>query len=228
MKKILTLTLLILTMTAAYALAVTPPVKEFAAKVQAKYKDINSIHATFSQTLLHKESGGKQTRQGVMVFQKPFLLRWDVKSPETELLLVTGKEIWNEFPDEEITYKYPVSMIDDPSGILQVVTGQAKLDQDFTIFSMKDSGTLVLLEAYPNEPSQQVIEVRLLIEPKELIIKRVVIVDFFGNENDIVFEDIKVNQKVDAKNFKYSLPKGFQVEDRTNTEDSTGQQKLLQ
>ena len=198
-----------------------------ATRLQDRYKSITSMQASFTQTLIHKESGGKENRSGVMTFQKPFLLRWEVTQPAPELLIVTDKEIWNEFSDEEIVYKYPLSMAEDSSGILQVITGQARLDKDFIIDRESREGNLVKLEAFPNEPTQSLTEVRLWVDQASGLLRRVVVIDFFGNENDITFADLKTNVKIAGTPFTYAPPKGMQVEDRSDG-TSGGQQKLLQ
>lgn len=198
-----------------------------AGKLQKRYQEITSMRASFTQTLVHKESGGRESRSGVMTFQKPFLLRWEVVEPSPELLVVTDREIWNEFADEEIVYKYPLSMAEDAGGILRVITGQARMDEDFIIDRETREGNLIKLEAFPNEPSQSLTEARLWVDADSGLLHRVVIIDFFGNENDITFQDIKTDIKIAGSPFAYSPPKGMRVEDRTG-EASGGRQQLLQ
>ena len=120
--------------------------------LQKKYESITSMKADFNQILLHKESGGKETRSGTLEFKKPLLVRWETRAPSPELLVVGTKELWNAFPDEALAYKYPLSMANDSRSIIRVITGQSRLEQDFSVEDKGKDGGLAKLQIYPNEP----------------------------------------------------------------------------
>ena len=152
--------------------AVAAPVNPLVVSLQQKYDGIKSMKAEFTQLLVHKESGSKENRTGTLSFKKPLLVRWESKKPAPELLVVTDKEIWNVFPDEEVAYKYPLSMAQDSRSIVRVVTGQARLDQDFQIEEEGKESGLLKLRLFPKEPVQALVEAVLWIDPATVLRKK--------------------------------------------------------
>ncbi len=185
------------------------------AALQKRYDSLKSMRAEFSQVLLHKESGTKERRKGILLFQKPLLVRWETKSPAPELLLVTGKEIWNYFADEDVAYKYPLNLVEDSSNILRVITGQARLEQDFDVKNEGTENGLDKLHLFPKEPVQALVEALLWVDPDSGLIKKARIYDFYGNENEITFEKQEQDVAIPASSFEFTPPKGVDVEDRT-------------
>ncbi len=198
---------------AGSTLAATP-----AEKVQETYAAIDSLRSEFSQVLLHKESGAEEHRSGVLEFKRPLLVCWATQKPSPELLVVGKKEIWNVFDDERSAYKYPLSMADDSRSIVRVVTGQASLTQNYDVESKGKENGLLKLDIYPHEPTQSMTEGTLWIDEVSGLIKRVRIVDFYGNTNDITLSNIELGVHLPDKTFTYTPPQNYTVEDRTKDE----------
>lgn len=186
-----------------------------AANLQKTYEGINAMQADFTQVLIHKESGSREQRKGVLYFKKPLLVRWETKTPAPELLLVTKNLIWNAFPDEEIAYKYSLTLAQDSRSIIRVITGQASIAQDFVVESKKAEQGLSVLVLYPKKPSQSMVEAHLWIDPKTYLIKKLRIYDFYGNQNEMTFGRLDPSAKPADALFTYQPPKGYAVEDRT-------------
>jgi outer membrane lipoprotein carrier protein len=195
--------------------ATTAFAQSVAERVQARYKAVTTMHAEYAQTLVHKESGSREERSGVLSFAKPLLVRMESKTPSPELLLVARDVIWNVFPEEEMAYKYSLSLAHDSRSIVQVMTGQASLDKDFHVENQKEEGGLLVLDLYPKEPTQAMVEVRLWINPGTDLIQKLRVFDFYGNENEMVFSRQEMNVDIPASLFTYTPPKGFAIEDRT-------------
>ena len=82
-------------------------------------------------------------------------------------MLVVGKsEIWNVFPDEEVAYKYPLSIVEDTRSLVRVITGQARLEQDFTFEEDGVEDGLNKLLVYPKEPVQSLVEAIFWVDPQ--------------------------------------------------------------
>lgn len=184
--------------------------------------------ANFTQTLVHKESGSKQKRTGILSFKKPLLVRWETRSPTPELLLVGKDAIWNAFPEEEIAYKYAIGLAQDSRSIVRVVTGQARLDQDFTVEEEGKDGQLVKLRLYPKEPSQAMVEALLWVDPSSYLIRKIRAYDFYGNENEISFSAHNPSARLSDSSFSYAPPKDFVIEDRTKDASAAPIKPLMQ
>jgi outer membrane lipoprotein carrier protein len=188
--------------------------------LQQRYAAISSMSLDFTQTLRHKESGAVEKRSGVLLFKKPLLVRWETKEPAPELLLVGKDSIWQVFPAEELATKYAPSMALDSRSIIRVVTGQARLDQDFIVEEEGREGGLVRLRLYPKEPTQSLVEALLWVDADASLINKVLVYDFYGNENEIAFTKLRIDVALKDSLFTYTPPKGYEVEDRTKDGDA--------
>lgn len=184
------------------------------AKIQNAYSQINSFEADFEQTLTHKESGSKEKRQGKIAFQKPLQIRWQTAKPHEETLIVNSKEIWDYLPDEQLAYRYSPQVAQDSRSIIQVITGQAKLSKDFDIKNGGNQNGLNKLILFPKEPSTQMVEAHIWVDPASGAIQRANVIDFYGNSNDIAFKSFRPGAKIAASQFSFKPPKGTEVEDR--------------
>jgi outer membrane lipoprotein carrier protein len=208
----------------AQAMGKTPPI---AAKLQTTYSEMAAMRATFSQTLVHKESGARETRTGTLLFQKPLLVRWEIREPAPELLIVTSSEIWNVFPDEEVAYKYSLDLAQDARSVIRIITGQSRLDQDFDLEAEGRENGLNVLRLYPKEPAQSLVEAVFWLDPDSGLIRRLRIYDFYGNENEVLFLRQETGIRPPRDAFVYTPGKDIVVEDRS-TADSAGRKDLLQ
>ncbi len=191
--------------------ALAAPVAE---ELQKRYDSITSIQSDFEQTLTHKESGVVEKRKGTLYFKKPLLVHWQTTEPAPELLVITSQEIWNYFEDEALAYKYPLSLMEDSSNIIRVITGQGKLTQDFDIEEKGQKNGLTELLLYPHKPGNTLVEAELFVDAESKLIKRITVYDFYGNINDITFNNHKLDPDIPQKFFEFTPPKGVKVEDR--------------
>lgn len=191
-----------------------------AESVQNAYAKIESMRVDFKQTLRHKESGSVEKRSGLLTFKKPLLLRWENKKPSPELLLVGKDAIWNVFPDEEMACKYSLAMAEDSRSLVRVITGQARLDQDFDLEDEGVEGNLLSLRLYPKEALQSMVEALLWVEADSGLIKKIRVYDFYGNENEIEFGKQELDMAVKDALFSYKAPAGYLVEDRSQDKNA--------
>lgn len=182
-------------------------------RIQNRYAQTDAFDANFEQTLTHKESGTSETRKGRLQFQKPLLIRWQTEKPHEETLVVTGKEIWDYLPDEELAYRYNPALVQDSRSIIQVLTGQSALNRDFEVKGSTREQNLVKLHLFPNEPTPQLVEAWIWVDPETGFIRRANIVDFYGNSNDVKFGRFEPKQSIAPGQFRFSPPKGVEVED---------------
>jgi outer membrane lipoprotein carrier protein len=184
------------------------------AKMQAVYAAMDSFSADFTQELHQRESGVTEKRRGTIVFKKPLLLRWETAAPHAELLMVTEKEIWDWLPDEELAYRYSRQMAEDSRSLIQVVTGQSPLDRDFDVEPVPGAEEgLVHVLLYPKEASTELTEVQLWIDPKTSLMRRVMVMDFYGNTNTVELSSIRPDAEAPASLFTFTPPAGTEVED---------------
>lgn len=181
--------------------------------LQKNYERMQSFKAAFTQKLLHKESGSVEERKGTLLFKKPLQVRWETAAPHQELLIITDKEIWDYLPDEEVVYRYSPELVQDSRSLIQVITGQARLDEDFSVKAMGAENNLQKLQLYPKEPTPQMVEATIWVDAKKLI-RKAVIVDFYGNTNEVTFTELVPDASLPTGTFAFTPPKGVEVEDQ--------------
>ena len=184
--------------------------------IQKTYESMGAFSATFTQRLVHQESGSEETRNGNLLFQKPLRIRWETQKPDTELLVASEKEVWDYLPDEEVAYRYSPEVVRDSRSVLQVITGQTRLDVDFSIESEKDENGMAVLRLYPREPSTQMVEAVIWVDKDSNLIRKAQILDFYGNTNEVTLNSLTPDAPIPAGAFQFTPPKGISIEDLTS------------
>jgi outer membrane lipoprotein carrier protein len=184
-------------------------------EVQRVYGAMDAFQADFTQKLSHRESGSFEMRNGTLLFKKPLFVCWETSKPHAELLVINSREIWNYLPDEKLAYRYAPELAQDSRTLIRVVTGQARLDQDFFVEENGKEDGLLRLRLYPLEPTQQMVEAAIWVDPAAHLIKKAIVIDFFGNSNEVTFTSLKTKVKLEEKSFDFTPPKGAAVEDRS-------------
>lgn len=195
-------------------------------EMQRVYEKMASFSGEFKQDLTHVESGSVEKRIGKLEFEKPMRIRWETLDPFPELLVVNEKEVWDFLPDEELAYRYAPEVVQDSRSILQVVTGQARLDQDFDVKREKDKDGLAVLRLFPKEPTTQLVEALLTVDPATKLLRSAELYDFYGNTNRVEFTKLTPDAKVTPQAFTFTPPKGITVEDLN--EEGAAARPLLQ
>ena len=184
-------------------------------KIKLFYNNINTFSADIEQTLKHKETGNLEKRNGKIKFLKPAFIYWNTFKPNEEFLICEKNAIWDYFPDEQIVYKYPTHLLNNTHGILQIITGADALDKNFKIVSSKIDGKYMNFTLLPKEPTTQLVEANIWVDPDKGIITKGIITDFYGNTNEITLKNFKTDIRLSAKDFNFNPPKNVDIEDKT-------------
>ena len=183
-------------------------------EVENNYKKMDNFKAEFKQELFHRESNTTQKRTGFIEFMPPTFIHWETKAPNRELIICNSKEVWNYLPDEELAYRYHTKVLDESHAVLSVITGQARIKDTFEIEPLESKEkNIQKFTLYPLESNPQMVEVTLSIDTKTKLIKKVKVLDFFGNLNTIEFTNFSKNTSIDKKDFQINLPKNVEIED---------------
>ena len=83
-----------------------------------------------------------------------------------------------------------------------------------------------MLRIYPKEPTTQMVEAQLWVNPGTKLINKAVITDFYGNTNEVAFSRITPDATPARNAFTFSPPEGIDVEDLR--ESGATERQLLQ
>jgi outer membrane lipoprotein carrier protein len=176
---------------------------ELTRKVQAFYEKTRDLEATFTQTYVYAGLGRKLTSTGALKVKKPGLMRWDYQSPSVKVVAVTGKRLVQYEPEEQQAYVDEQFDATAMTAAVAFLLGRGELTRDFES-SLAEGGALVLR---PRVADPRVARLVFTVGPEGEVLATTV-VDGAGNENRLVFRDIRRNSGLAAAAFEVTLPAG--------------------
>lgn len=182
--------------------------------IQKRYDSLSSFQTDFQQELTNAASGSVEKRSGKIWF-KQSLVRWETLKPEKELLVVGPQVVWNYFEADKIAMKYRANQVFQSKTMIRFLTGKANLKDDFKIEEQGTENGLTKLRLVPKEPEPTMVLAYIWVDPKTSLLGRVLIVDFFGNGNQVTLTGLVLDRKFEAKLFEFTPPSGVQIKDNT-------------
>lgn len=210
----------IIVLFAVLAAAVLPQAAQankLADAIQKRYDSLSSFQADFQQELTNAASGSVEKRSGRIWFKLPNQVRWDTQKPEKELLVVGQHVVWDYFEVDKVVMKYRANQVFNAKtkSILRFLSGKANLKEDFKIEEQGVEDGLTKLRLIPKEPEPTMVLAYLWVDAKAAMVARVLIVDFYGNGNQVNLSGLVLDKRVDARMFDFTPPAGVQVRDNT-------------
>lgn len=192
--------------------------------IQQRYETLKTFQADFVQELTNVASGEVENREGRIWFRQPSQVRWETTVPEKELLVVGPDYAWDYIEDEQLALKYSVATLLDSKTILRFISGQANIKEDFIVKSEWQGADDVrarwgkgftVLQLVPKEAEPGMVLAYIGVEPDTGLLRQVMIVDFYGNGNELRLSNVKLDVDLAANMFTFVPPEGTQVEDNT-------------
>ena len=192
--------------------------------IQKRYETLRTFKAEFVQELTNVASGDVEVRQGRIWFQQPSQVRWETTEPEKELLVVGPEYAWDYIEDEKLAIKYSVASLLDSKTILRFLSGQANIKEDFIVKTewqgadevrAKWGKGFVVMQLVPKEAEPGMVLAYIGVEPETGLLRQVMIVDFYGNGNEVRLSKVELDPKLGPDMFMFTPPEGTQVEDNS-------------
>lgn len=202
------------------------PGRDMADRIQTRYEQLKSFTADFSQTLTNAASGQAETRSGKIWFGQPSRVRWVTEKPDGEVLVIGPEFAWDYLEDENVAIKYRVEGLLSSKTILRFISGKANLREDFVIKTDWQGADdvrarwgkgLTILQLVPKEPEPGMVLAFVGVEPDTALFRQIMIVDFYGNGNEVRLDNVKLDQPLGDDLFEFTPPDGVEVEDNTGS-----------
>lgn len=177
-------------------------------KIEGKYADVKAMKARFTQTVKNP-AYGDEVQKGEVTLERPAKMHWNF-SGDGKQFVTDGRTMWIYNPGHKQVIRY--KDVSSQAGSAQsLLTSLDRIGQLFSITERPDDSghTLVLV---PREADAQYKNVVLHLNG-ELTVEKVVITDNFDTVTELVFHDIRLDPKVPADQFVFSVPKGVEVID---------------
>lgn len=188
-------------------------VRALAAKVDARYNSMKSLHAEFTE--IYSGNGVHRRESGTLLIKRPGKMRWDYTAPRKKLFVTNGKAAWFYIPGERQARKTPLKSLDDFRSPLRYLLGKTNLNKELRGLSLAPdvapvSGGSFVLRGVPvgmeNSVSQVVIE-----GDQEGFMRRILIYDLDGSTTEFRLSHQQVNAAVSDAEFQFTPPAGVEV-----------------
>jgi outer membrane lipoprotein carrier protein len=222
----LLLTVLYLSSSAAFAQEARPVVDRF----ERRYRSARTLQATFLQR--YSESGREvRSEAGTAYFGRPGKMRWEYRSPETNLYLIDGKWSWFYVPTDHTVTRIRAKQSSDWRTPLALLAGEmnvsricARVTVDTSAPSALASNVVLRCELRGSAPARRdrgaspVSETdgdRVLFEvnPVNGELARILVTDPGGVQVEFQFTNWQFDPPLDSKLFRFEPPKGVAIVD---------------
>ena len=177
-------------------------------QVQAYFRELKSLQADFTQTILDERSRTLETSKGQMFMQKPGRFRWDYRQPPSQLIVADGERMW--LYDKELQ-QVTVRLLDKALSAtpLALLSGAAPLED---AFSVSGSGIQDGLQWYELRPKQEQPEFKKLrVAFNGEMLKIIELEDAFNQRTRLSFDRLQRNVPVDPGLLRFVPPQGVDV-----------------
>ena len=186
------------------------------AEVQKRYDNAQTFVATFKQTLVNAIFDRSTSSGGQIRLKKPGRMRWDYEKPEPRMYVSNGKTLWMYEPADNQALKQDLAGSQLPAA-LSFLMGTGKLTDEFDIEIIDKLSFAtpadIKLSLKPKTPQTAYKYMYFVVDPNTFLVRQTILIDPQGNVNNIVFTDIKTDQKLPDKVFNWRPPKGTRVVD---------------
>jgi outer membrane lipoprotein carrier protein len=178
-------------------------------RLYAFFSEITALRCDFVQRLQSGDAGPVEESQGELTMLRPDRFRWDYRKPFEQQIVADGKRLWIYDPELEQVIVKPLDEALSSTPAL-LLSGQGSLEEQFIISELpaRDSG-LEWVRLEPKRDDAGFQSVQLGFDAQNL--RRMELLDAFGQRTQIEFMNIQRNPKLDPKLFNFTPPPGVDV-----------------
>ena len=187
--------------------------REAAAKIDARYNTMKSLHAEFTEN--YSGAGIQRSESGTLWLKKPGKMRWDYASPRKKIFVIDGGTAWFYEPDERQARRMKVKNLDDLRSPLRYLLGRTRLDKELRGLSLAVDVTPekagdVVLRGIPVGMEDRVSEV-LLESDGQGYLRRIVMDELDGSKTEFRLDKQQENVAIPDAEFRFQPPAGVEV-----------------
>lgn len=177
-------------------------------ELQRFLNGLHSFQADFEQVLLDESGTPLEKARGTLVLARPGRFRWDYREPYPQLIVADGEHVWIYDPElAQVTVKELDEAVGDTPTLL--LTSDSSLEERFLMRGGRKWDGLEWVSLKPKSSDVSFSEIRVGLERGEL--KRMELVDSFGQTTKLYFHNIVKNARVRPEVFSFTPPAGVDV-----------------
>ncbi|HUX07661.1 MAG TPA: outer membrane lipoprotein chaperone LolA [Acidobacteriota bacterium] len=184
-----------------------------AERVQLVYDGASALRCEFIQLYRSGTTGKVTEAGGELRIKKPGKMRWDYLSPDKQLYVSNGKNVYWYLPEDRQVTRMSLEEADQQQTQILFLTGRGDILRDFEVTreqileALYDESFLIRLTPKREEQFDYLV---LEINPSDFYVERMVVFDAFGNSTDYRFINIRPAELSDSE-FEFTIPRGVEV-----------------
>jgi outer membrane lipoprotein carrier protein len=191
-----------------------------AAAFESRYRQARTLKAIFFQSY-RDGKGAVSAESGTVYFSRPGRMRWEYESPEAELFLVDGANVWFYVPsdhtatraklNESSDWRTPISLLAGKADLSKLCS-KVELVEPTDIRDLAPAPGDAVLRCLPRQSpaSQSIREVLLEIDSGAFLV-RIVIRESGDASTEFRFARWEVNIPIPEAQFHFEPPPGVAV-----------------
>lgn len=199
-----------------------PPTKKesLLQEIEKRYTSTPAFIAKIKKTLKLKLLDQERIQEGTLQIKKPGMFRLELEGTEKSTAITDGKTIWvvNYPTDPSFDNTVRVIRSQNPKKLqsqtlMAFILGQGALLKQYVVKSQRDEGELKTFELEAKDKSEDVNRITVVTSPTKKEIIALKYSDKLDNQTVIELFEGKFDQKIETKQFKFSVPKGAEITD---------------
>ncbi|NIR32128.1 MAG: outer membrane lipoprotein chaperone LolA [Gammaproteobacteria bacterium] len=177
-------------------------------RLDAFLAEVRSLRADFQQTLYDETSRSLEESAGVMYLQRPDRFRWDYTEPYRQLIVADGRRVWIYDVDlDQVTVRDLSEAVGStPASLL---SSGRPIEESFAVEDLGEEGGLLWAGLRPRTEDVSFTRVRLGFDEQRL--RRMELLDSFGQTTVLEFRNVVRNPDLDPDLFRFEPPEGVDV-----------------
>jgi outer membrane lipoprotein-sorting protein len=148
---------------AAMAVNSAPSASAIRRALEARYRHATTLKAAFYERFSDGKGGG-QAESGTVYFSRPGRMRWEYESPQKELFIVDGKNVWFYVPADHAASRAKMKESSDWRMPIALLAGKAdlgKMCRDIELIEAPEAGgSSSKTDPLPPSPTGAVLRLR--------------------------------------------------------------------
>jgi outer membrane lipoprotein carrier protein len=177
--------------------------------IEQRYNHAQTLQVQYNETYT-VEGRPRKSETGTLTLRKPGRMRWDYSAPAGKLFLSDGKDVYLYTPDTHRVEKEPLKASEDMRAPLAFLLGKLDFSKEFRDFEMRPDGDNRVVTAKAKNDKLPYEKIEMLVAP-DYAIRRLVVNSQDGSVLTFLFDQEKLNPRVNDAQFKFQLPAGAQL-----------------
>ena len=176
-------------------------------ELQNRLNKVSVLSADFTQTVMSANGSNVQQGNGKLRINRPNVFRMDTKSPQETQIIADGKTLWFYDPFvEQVTANWVKDAVNNTPFVLLTSNDKSHWAQ-YTVEQKDDRFVLK-----PKVKNSNIKQFDIRIDPNG-VLKGFSTIEKDGQSNQYILRNI-TNQNLDGSLFKFTVPKGIELDDQ--------------